>query len=61
LALITTALIAGGDIAPVEPVVTDPVVAESGDAMNTLFMGIMFFATMMTGLYFTKKEMREAA
>jgi hypothetical protein len=58
LVLISTGILAGGDIAPVEPV-TDPIVTESGDALSCLSMSLMVFVTSMTGLFFIRKEMQE--
>jgi hypothetical protein len=58
LVLITTGIIAGGDIAPVEPV-TDPIVTESGDALNYIAIFLMVLSTSITGLFFIQKEMQK--
>ncbi|HFQ62196.1 MAG TPA: hypothetical protein ENK39_07875 [Epsilonproteobacteria bacterium] len=54
---LTSTIFAGGDIAPVEPMVTEPAVAaSSGDAMGLSSMLILMFLTTIVGLFFVNKE-----
>ena len=53
---LTSTMFAGGDIAPVEPMVEPAVTASSGDAMGLSSMLILMFLTTIVGLFFVNKE-----